>query len=61
MKETMPRDFLEEVRMKMASLHALAFDPQGRVSIEVANLTRPHHSTLRCFQYESRHSSPHCL
>lgn len=41
MKETMPRDFLEEVRMKMASLHALALDPQGRVSIEVANLTRP--------------------
>lgn len=37
----MLRNFLEEVRIKVAELHALALDPQGRVTIEVPHLGRP--------------------
>jgi hypothetical protein len=37
----MLRNFLEEVRIKMTELHALALDPQGRVTIEVSHLGRP--------------------
>lgn len=38
MRDSMLRNFLEETRIKMANLHALALDPQGRVSIEVSHL-----------------------
>lgn len=38
MRSSMLRNFLEETRIKMAGLHALALDPQGRVSIEVSGL-----------------------
>lgn len=38
MRDSMLRNFLEETRIKMADLHALALDPQGRVSIEVSHL-----------------------
>lgn len=41
MRDLMLRNFLEETRIKMANLHALALDPQGRVSIEVSHLGRP--------------------
>lgn len=37
----MLRNFLEEARIKIAELHALALDPQGRVTIEVLHLGRP--------------------
>lgn len=38
MRDSMLRNFLEETRIKIANLHALALDPQGRVSIEVSHL-----------------------
>lgn len=41
MRDSMLRNFLEETRIKMASLHALALDPQGRVSIKVSRLGKP--------------------
>lgn len=50
MRDLMLRNFLEETRIKMANLHALAFDPQGRVSIKVSRLGRP----VTCFADLSR-------
>lgn len=50
MRDVMLRNFLEETRIKMADLHALAFDPQGRVTIEVSRLGRP----VTCFADLSR-------
>lgn len=50
MRDSMLRNFLEETRIKMADLHALAFDPQGRVTIEVSRLGRP----VTCFADLSR-------
>lgn len=41
MRDSMLRNFLEETRIKMANLHALALDPQGRVAIEVSHLGKP--------------------
>ena len=41
MGSSMLRNFLEETRIKMANLHALALDPQGRVSIKVSGLDDP--------------------
>lgn len=41
MRDSMLRNFLEETRIKMANLHALALDPQGRVSIKVSGLDDP--------------------
>ena len=38
MRDLMLRNFLEETRIKTANLHALALDPQGRVSIKVSGL-----------------------
>lgn len=45
MRDSMLRNFLEETRIKIANLHALALDPQGRVSIEVSRLGKP----VTCF------------
>jgi len=41
MRDSMLRNFLEETRIKMANLHALALDPQGRVTIKVSGLDDP--------------------
>jgi hypothetical protein len=41
MKDPKFKNFLEEARIKLANLQALALDPQGRVSIEISRLERP--------------------
>ena len=50
MRDSMLRNFLEETRIKLAELHALALEPQGRVSVEVSRLGK----SITCFTDLSR-------